>query len=406
MPMRISEPPAQEETDRRTTAGERYREGDRALLVGAVVNVLLTGLKVVAGLLGNSAALVADGIHSLADLVSDAAVWLSGRISRQGPDAGHPYGHGGFETLAVLFIGVLTLAVGIGIAVDAVARIESDQTEVPTRAALVVVILSILAKEILYHYTRRVGERYNLRALVANAWHHRSDAISSVAALVGIGGAMLGWPALDPIAAVLVAVILGKVSLDMLRDALREFTHAAAAIDQAISNRIGEMVQANPDVYSAHLLKARRSGPDIFVDVHAVVNPFLSVSEGHQIAEQMRRSIIRGVPEVTDVLVHVDAEDDQQLPTPIDYPNRQALRERITPLLANHPELPTLADLMLHYSREGVVVDLVVTVIPEADDATTRQAAARLCNAVLTLDRTINNVRLKRVLHGCDRGFH
>jgi cation diffusion facilitator family transporter len=378
---------------------ERNKNGDRAILVGAVINIILAGGKIMAGILGNSAALVADGVHSASDLVSDAVVWISGRIARQAPDKDHPYGHGRFETIAVLFIGILLIGVGVGIAIDAVGRIEHVTGEVPTFMALVAVVISILTKEGLFHYTKRVGEKYNLRALVANAWHHRSDAISSVAALAGIGGAMLGWPILDPIAAVLVAVILGKMGLEFLLDALREFTDSASAVDDAISKHIGEMVTRHPEVYSAHLLKARRAGPNIFVDVHAVVNPFLSVSEGHQIAEQMRRIIIRGVRDVTDVLVHIDPEEDQDMPMNIDYPDRHIVRENLLSLLADFPEFSDITELVLHYTRKGVVADLVLSVVPNIKEEKLQSSAVNLCNQILKSDEMINNVRLKKVLY-------
>ncbi|MBF0132291.1 MAG: cation transporter [Magnetococcales bacterium] len=388
-----------------TQEAESLRVSERAILVGVVINVVLSVVKVMVGLLSSSPALVADGIHSVSDLFSDGAVWVANRMSREAADEGHPYGHGRYETLAILFNGVLMFVLAAGIVIDAIPRVEQHVVVVPGFPALAVIIVAILSKEWLFHYTRRVGEKYHLRALVANAWHHRSDAISSVAALFGIAGAILGWPVADPIAAIIVSVILFKMSYDFTRDAFLEFTDASAAIDKAIQDNIVKMVEAYPDVYSAHLFKIRRSGPNLHVDVHVVVNPFLSVSEGHQIAERMRRAIIDEVLEVTEVMVHVDPEDDQKRPMPIDYPGRSEMLNNLEQLFAEDDGLLAIADLVLHYTREGIVVDLVLAVDPKSDWDGLRRSALRYCQKILKTQNRVTSVQLKTVLHGCDRAM-
>nr|CRH06632.1 putative Cation diffusion facilitator family transporter [Candidatus Magnetococcus massalia] len=339
----------------------QHRAADRAILVGVVVNLLLSIGKIIAGVVGHSAALVADGVHSASDLVSDGVVWLGMRIARQAPDEEHPYGHGRFETLATLFIALALLAVAIGIVVDAVDRVHLEATStmlVPTDMALIAVILSIFTKEGLFHYTLRVGERLNQRALIANAWHHRSDAISSIAAMVGIVGAQMGWPLMDPIAAIVVAFILGKVAWGFLMEVYHEFVNAASAVDAAVQQKIQQLIDEHPDVRSAHLVKARRSGSDVQVDIHVVVNPMLSVSEGHQIAEQLRMTLTTEIQGVQDALVHVDPEDDTQHPIPITFPNRSRVKEVFEPHVNKMPEFALLESLMLHYTHAGLVVDL------------------------------------------------
>ncbi|MBF0348977.1 MAG: cation transporter [Magnetococcales bacterium] len=392
-------------TGRDARVAESLRMSDRAMAIGLVINILLSVVKIVVGVLAQSPALLADGLHSISDLFSDGAIWIANRMSREAADEGHPYGHGRYETMAILFSGVLLFALSVGIVIDSISRVEKQPAVVPGMEALVVIILAILAKEWLYHYTRRVGETYHLRALVANAWHHRSDSISSVAALVGIAGAMVGWPVADPIAAIVVSAILMKMAYGFMRDAFLEFTDAAAAIDKAIQEQIVTMVDEYPDVYSAHLFKVRRSGPNLHVDIHVVVNPFLSVSEGHQIAERLRRAIIDGVLEVTEVMVHVDPEEDQKFPMPIDYPGRQEMIAALSQLLEKDQGLVAVSDLVMHYTRDGIVADLVVSVDSNHNLDELRRASLRLCQKIISSQERISNVRIKTVLHGCDRGW-
>ncbi|MBF0108815.1 MAG: cation transporter [Magnetococcales bacterium] len=396
------------------SSGEKVRQAqeilglkmaDRAMAIGMVVNILLSLVKTVVGILAQSPALLADGLHSISDLFSDGAIWIANRMSRAGADEGHPYGHGRYETMAILFSGVLLFALAGGIVIDAVNRVEDRTDVIPGNAALVVIIIAILAKEWLFHYTRRVGETWHLRALVANAWHHRSDSISSLAALIGIAGAMVGWPVADPIAAIVVSVILMKMAYGFCRDAFLEFTDASAAIDKAIQDQIVTMVRAHPDVHSAHLFKIRRSGPNLHVDIHVVVNPFLSVSEGHQIAERLRRSIIDGILAVTEVMVHVDPEEDQSLPMPIDYPGRQEMVAAVSRMLEGEEGLIAISDLVLHYTREGMVADLVLSVDSRRSLEELRQSSLRLCQKIIRTQDRIGSIRIKTVLHGCDRGF-
>ncbi|MEG3638499.1 cation diffusion facilitator family transporter [Magnetococcus sp. PR-3] len=366
----------------------RHREADRCLLVGVVVNLLLSIAKVIAGILGHSAALVADGIHSASDLVSDGVVWLGMRIARQDPDEEHPYGHGRFETLATLFIALALGAVAAGIVADAVDRIHwgdssGDPLPVPATIALVAVVISIAAKEGLFHYTLKVGEKLNLRALIANAWHHRSDAVSSIAAMVGILGAQMGWPVMDPIAAVVVAAILFKVSYSFLVEVFKEITDASSAVDKEIQQQINQVIANHPDVRSAHLFKARRVGSDVRVDIHVVVNATLSVSEGHQIAEQIRVRLLKEVDAVKDALVHIDPEDDTQAEMPITYPNRDEVRHWVEPMVAKHAAFAGVAGVMLHYTVDGMILDLDLEPTPHHDMVDFNHATDQLSAAIL-----------------------
>ncbi|ABK45640.1 cation diffusion facilitator family transporter [Magnetococcus marinus MC-1] len=376
--MHMHTPPGQLDT--------REQQANRCLIVGVWVNLLLTIAKIIAGVVGNSAAMVADGIHSASDLISDGAVWLGMRVARQEPDEEHPYGHGRFETLATLFIALALAGVAIGIVADAVDRIQwggnvGTPLPVPTDVALIAVVVSIFTKEALFHYTKRVGERLNQRALVANAWHHRSDAVSSVAAMVGIVGAQLGWPVMDPIAAVVVAAILFKVAYGFLLEVYREFTDASSAVDEKIQSQINQVIENHPDVRSAHLVKARRSGSDVQVDIHVVVKGTLSVSEGHQIAEQIRLHLLKEIMAVKDVLVHIDPEDDTKAEIPISYPNRGEVRRWIEPLVT--APFAGIDGLMLHYTVDGIILDLVLHPAGNISSADLQRGSETLAAAIL-----------------------
>ncbi|MEO5365175.1 MAG: cation diffusion facilitator family transporter [Magnetococcus sp. WYHC-3] len=373
----------------------RYQAARRVTLIGGGVNVVLTLFKILAGVLGHSPAMVADGLHSLSDIVSDVVVLVTQRISRQEADAGHPYGHGKFETLGTLFIAAALLAMAGGILVDAVGNLlEQGGAGPPHVVALWAAVVSIVTKEAVYHYTVRVGRRWNNQTLIANAWHSRSDALSSVAALVGIGAAMLGWWFADPVAAILVALILAKVGVDFFQNAMRELTDSTEAIDGAVQERITHLVKDHPFVRSAHALKARRLGPEILVDVHVVVDPLISVSEGHQVAELVRREVVERVEEVTEVLVHVDVADDQSGDVVPFFPLRGEVRKRVEQALLGFPVFSGLGDVALHYTPRGMVLMLTLRGSPGQDVEACRQAARGLRAALMAADDDLREVRL------------
>ncbi len=348
---------------------KRFQASKRVTIVGAVANVILSVGKILAGVFGNSPVMIADGVHSASDLVSDAVVVWGMQLGKARADADHPYGHGRYETFATLFLALALFAVAIGIIVDAVDRLASPELITPPELmALWAAILSIVIKESLYHYTVIVGKKYNAKAIIANAWHHRSDAISSIAALAGIGGAMLGLPLLDPVAAIAVAVIVGKMGLEFARDALKEL--ADAAIDQSIKENINAMVEAIPEVQNAHFLKGRQMGSDILIDVHIEVHPYISVSEGHQIAEKVRHKLLAQIQEVNDVMVHVDTVDDHAILVPVLLSRKQML-EKIEQARNEHPSINRLENLSLHYTPEGIVLNLSISL----DQSDTFQAA-------------------------------
>jgi cation diffusion facilitator family transporter len=295
------------------------REVRRVTLVGVGVNVLVAAAQSIAGFGLGSRALVADAAHTLSDLVSDAVVMVATRLSAAPPDEDHPYGHGKFETLGTVVLALLLTATGLGIAGHAVAHLEGAVA--PNPWAMAFAALCLFSKEFLYRYTRAAGARIGSNLLLANAWHHRSDAVSSLATLTGIIGAVLGYPMLDGVAAIVVAILILRMALNIGWKSLQELldTSLEAELLEAISS---EAVSA-PGVLSIHAMRARRMGPSILVDMHIDLPGDLSLRDAHEISESVERLVLSRFSEVAEVLVHLD-------PVEIEDVDRDAERCRAT----------------------------------------------------------------------------
>lgn len=286
-------------------------------LWGAAGNLLLSAAKMVAGVVGNSAAMVADAVHSLSDLVSDAVVLVMAILAGKEKDESHDYGHGKFETLATVVISLLLLVVGAELMAGAIGKISlvarGGELQTPGRIALWAALLSIAVKEVLYQWTVRVGRRVDSPAMIANAWHHRSDALSSVGAALGIGGALLfggRWAVLDPITGALISIVIIVVAVKMALPALAELTEAS--LPRETESRIVGIIEAVPGVDNAHDLKTRRSGRNIIVDVHLVVDPDITVSAAHDIASRVEDSVRREFGENTQISTHIEPHVDAE----------------------------------------------------------------------------------------------
>lgn len=352
----------------------RTAETQRVALVGALVNLVLSAVKLLAGVLANSAALVADGIHSLSDLVSDGLVWFAAHHARHGPDEEHPYGHGRFETAATLGLGILLVLVALGILWDAVADAFHHQQPVPGSLAIWAAVFSILANEALYWYTLVVAKRIRSDMLRANAWHHRTDAVSSVVVLIGVGGAMLGWPYLDSLAAVVVGAMVAKIGWDLGWDAMQELVDAA--LDEQTVQHATEVILEIDGVRSVHMLRTRRHGHEAAADVHVQVAPRLSVSEGHMISQAVEDQLKQSVDEITDVTVHIDPENDEAASTCEGLPLRN---EAIAELQTRVPTLLDGADVRLHYLAGKIDLELVLPL----EDFETREHTLALRDSAL-----------------------
>ena len=291
---------------------DRERRIVRITAVGALVNALLAAFKLVAGIVGRSSALVADAAHSLSDLATDAAVVLFVRVSSRPPDEDHDFGHGKFETFATLLIALALFGVAIGLLRDGAMRAlrilrDPDSASVPAPVALVAAAVSVVAKEILYRVTRREGECQCAPAVIANAWHHRSDALSSIGALVGVAGARClgrGAPVLDPLAGIAVAVLVAVSAWQLAAPAIEELLEKS--LPAGTEAELLRLIVADPAVHAPHNLRTRRIGAGIAVEVHVRVDPELTVRESHQIAQGIEDRIRDRHGPWAHVIVHVE----------------------------------------------------------------------------------------------------
>lgn len=293
----------------------REKEIYKVTLIGSAVNAVLIVLKFIAGFVGRSSAMVADAVHSLSDFVSDIIVLIFVRIAGKPKDKGHDYGHGKFETLATVIIGILLVGAGIGLminGIEAVVRsLKGETLERPTMLALIVAIVSILSKEWLYRYTIRTGKKLDSQAVIANAWHHRSDAISSLGTLIGISGAMflgIEWRILDPIAAIVVSVLIIKSGYDIVKPCIGELLEASLPEDK--EKEIVSLVTNVPGILYVHNLRTRRIGNEIAVDLHAKMDGDLTLTQAHEKATAAENAIRSAFGNNSIINIHMEPVED------------------------------------------------------------------------------------------------
>ena len=274
----------------------REKEIYKVTLVGSAGNLVLLTFKFVAGVLGHSSAMIADAVHSLSDFFTDLIVLMFVKVSAKPQDESHDYGHGKFETIATLFIGLALVGAAIWIIVSGAVKfahwLGGETLEVPGKLALLAAIISILVKEILYRYTVVRGRKLGSQAVVANAWHHRSDALSSIGAAIGIGGAILlgeRWAVLDPLASIVVGGMLMKVAYDLLKDSMGELTDQSLSADE--EHEILDIIASFPDVSEPHNLRTRRIGNRIAIESHIRMDGNLPLSSAHEHASAIERKL-------------------------------------------------------------------------------------------------------------------
>ena len=361
----------------------RGRETRRVTLVSGVVNLGLSFAQVLIGLLANSAALVADGIHSLSDLFSDVLVWFAARHASMAPDKDHPYGHGRFETAATLGLGILLVLVALGIIWGGVERLLDSERPVPGGIAVWVAAVGIVAKESLYWYTISVARRLKSEMLRANAWHHRSDAISSVVVLIGVAAAVAGFSYMDAVAAVVVGSMVAKIGWDLGWGALTELVDTA--LDDAEVDEAARVIMGIDGVRSVHMLRTRRHGAEASADVHVQVAPRLSVSEGHMISQAVEDRMIERVESITDVTVHIDPEDDENAPTCRGLPMRAQVLEALRSVWKDESPLAEPLEVRLHYLAGKIDVELVLPLERLSGTTTSEALRERLQTAAAGL---------------------
>lgn len=337
----------------------RYIQARFVTLLGGLKNAVLAALKIFFGIAGHSHALFADGLHSLSDLLIDGMVLLASRFGSKAADHDHPYGHGRIETAVTVLLAFVLAAAGIGIIVDAGFEIYGTRAPVqPNFYVIYIALFSVIINEVLYFYTRRAGERIRSNLLITNAWHHRSDSVSSLVVLVGVGCAWLGLKKFDAIAAVVVGMMIVKMAWQFGWSSIRELVDTG--LDDAYVARLQQVIKTVPGVAAVHQLRTRSVGGAIFLDVHIMVDSTISVSEGHYIGQQVHFCVQKEMPIVTDVTVHVDPEDDEVSAPSRDLPCRDELvaelKQRWQGLVA--PEI--IEAVKLHYLAGKITVELVL----------------------------------------------
>lgn len=278
--------------------------------VGIAGNIVLVIFKLYAGIAGKSEAMISDAVHSLSDVFATFVAYIGVRISRREPDSVHPYGHERFECLASLILGLILVGTGIGIGGNGVKTILAGNygaLERPAPIALIAAIVSIVTKESMFRYTRYYAKKLNSSAFMADAWHHRSDAFSSIGSLIGIAGAMLGWPVMDAIACVIICLLILKVAYDILRDAISKMLDTSCG--EEWDKTMTEFILKQPGVERVDLLQSRRFGDRIYLDVEIAVDGQLTLSKAHEIAEAVHDNVEREYPEIKHIMIHENPAD-------------------------------------------------------------------------------------------------
>ena len=372
-------------------ADERYRLISKVTIVGAVVNFVLAIFKIIIGLIGHSHALVVDGIHSFSDLLSDGLVVWAARQGKQLPDEDHPYGHARIETAFAAVLGGVLITVGIGIIIDATNRLASGDIPVPETMTIWVALLSVLSKEGLYRYTLVYANRLNSSLLKANAWHHRSDAISSIVVLIGIGGSIAGLPYLDAAAAVIVSMMIAKIGWDIAKASIEELVDKGLDPDKVQSIR--RHISAISGVSQMHMLRTRQMGAEALLDVHVEVAPNLSVSEGHRISDEVSKELTRQFPDIAQVLVHIDPENDEEQSSCSDLPLRKDILTDLDQCWADIEQSKSIEEVTLHYLDGKVSVQIILPLSILSGNVNAGQLRQQFVDSVKTLDY-INKVEV------------
>ncbi len=386
-------PPSSTDTDAELAPAARYRATYRVTIIGAVIDLALGVAKITFGVVAQSQALIADGVHSLSDLATDGLVLYAAKHASRGADEEHPYGYRRIETMATVGLGVALVATALGIVVDATRRLFHPELLLhPGASALLIAALSIVAKEAIYHYTMHAARKYRSSLLRANAWHSRSDAISSLIVVVGIAGTMAGLPYLDAIAAIGVAVMIAKIGWGLGWQGVRELVDTG--LDSERVDAIRHTIVDVDGVQALHLLRSRHMGSDALVDVHIQVDPTLSVSEGHQISETVRNQLIDRVEEVSDVMVHIDPEDDETATPTGALPLRHAVEQRLTRYFRGIEAARHIEKIALHYLQGKIRVELLLP-LDVLGDIRSAADLKRRFNEAVRADGQIDSVELR-----------
>ncbi|GAA0786003.1 cation diffusion facilitator family transporter [Marinobacterium sediminicola] len=338
---------------------QRRRAAERVTIIGAVLDTVLGVLKILIGVIANSSALIADGIHSLSDLLTDFMVVAVLRLSHRAPDDSHPWGHGRFETVGTVALGVVLVGVGGAMAYDSVSLLFAvEHPPLPTWPALLAAALSIVGKEWIFRYTLKIGKKLQSDLIIANAWHSRTDALSSIVVLLAVAGAMAGVWWLDALAAVLVALLVGKIGWDLVAKSVTELVDTALPEDRV--EELREQVLSVDGVINVHSFKSRLMGNQSLLEMHLQVAPHLSAAEGHYIGDNVVCKLQNRFDNIGHVIFHIDTYDDEihgDVFCPV-MPSRREVSQHLdatmSRILGENPDY----ELILYYHPEFIDLDI------------------------------------------------
>lgn len=334
--------------------------------ISAVANALLALSKISVGIIGHSQALIADGIHSLSDLVTDSLVIIAGHLGAQSPDKEHPYGHGRIETIGAIIISLILIFFAMGIAFDTVQHIiHRIHHTTPKFSVIIVAVISVITNEGLFYYALKKGNRINSDLLRTNAWHNRSDALVSLIVLASVIGTRLGIAYLDSVGALVIALLILRMGIKMTWKNVRELIDTA--VDDEILEKITNSISNVPGVLSIHQLRTRSHGGNIFIDVHIQVAPEISVSEGHYISEQVHVDLMK-ISYVSDVTVHIDPENDLTSMHSVNLPSREDLHHLLKAHCQNLIGFKEIRRIILHYLNGKVYIEIYLPLSAVKDE--------------------------------------
>lgn len=335
----------------------RYQQTRFIALWGGLKNILLAGLKIIFGIIGHSHGLLADGVHSLSDLIVDSVVIVASKFGNKAADEDHPYGHGRIETAATVFLALILAFAAFAIIINAFITIAAVHINtMPTQIVLWIALSSIALNELLYFWTKQVANQIKSRLLMTNAWHHRSDSFSSIAVALGVIGTWIGFPKLDAVAAIIVGLMILKMAWDFGWHSIRELVDTALNIEE--TEKIKLFIKDIPGVQAIHQLRTRSIAGSIFCDVHVLVDPSISVSEGHYIGQEVDKRLIASFPDITDVTVHIDTEDDELINPSYNLPGRSTLQKILKKHWQNLLPETAIETSVFHYLDGKVTIEL------------------------------------------------
>jgi cation diffusion facilitator family transporter len=336
---------------------KRYQQARFVGLWGGLKNIFLATCKIIFAITGHSHALLADGIHSLSDLLIDSVVIIASKFGSKAADDDHPYGHGRIETAATVFLALVLALAGLSIIIDAsFTLVTSHTTLMPSAYVLGVAIGSVLLNELLYYWTKHIAKKIKSKLLMTNAWHHRSDSASSLAVAFGVTGAWFGFPKLDALAAVIVGLMILKIAWDFGWHSIRELVDTA--LDSEETEKIKQFIKKIPGVMAIHQFRTRSIAGAVFCDVHVLVDPKLTVSEGHYIGQEVEYRLTDEFPDITDVTVHIDTEDDELINPSHSLPNRVTLQPVLKKAWGTLIPDTLINTASLHYRHGKIVIEL------------------------------------------------